>query len=228
MPVSEKLAGVLTPATLAVMAIAPVVVGSAVTCANPLLFVTAVAPDGKLAFDPAMVTVAPGTGLLLASFTTTTSGLANGVPLDALWPEPETTAMLAGVPVPVSEKLAGVATPATLAVMVSEPLLVGCAVTCAIPLLLVTAVAPDGKLTPVPANVTVAPGTGLLPVSFTTTTSGLVNGLPIGALWPEPETVATLAGDPAVPVSLKVAGVAAPATDAVMVRAPVPVGCAVT
>ena len=75
---------------------------------------------------------------------------------------------MATLEVPVSEKLAGVLTPETLAVIVSDPLAVGCAVTLAWPLEFVTPVAPEGKLTLLPAKVTVAPETGLLFASFTT------------------------------------------------------------
>ena len=191
-PVSEKLAGLVTPATLAVMVSAPVAVGCAVTWAWPLLLVMAVAPEGKLTPVPAKVTVTPEIGLLLASLTTTTSGFVKLDPTAAVCPDPDITATLAAVPaVPVSEKLAGVVTPATVAVMVSAPVAVGCAVTWAWPLLLVTAVAPEGKVTPVPANVTVRPETGLLLASFTTTTSGLGKLVPTGAVCPEPETTVT-------------------------------------
>ncbi len=182
-PVSEKLAGAATPVTLAVTVIAPVVVGCAVTLANPLLLVTAVAPDGKLTPVPAKLTVAPETAPPLEFFTIAISGLAKLVPTGELCPDPEDTAMLAGgAAVPVSEKLAGVATPVTLAITVIAPAVVGCAVTCAKPLLLVTAVAPDGKPTPVPAKLTVAPETGLLLASLTTTTNGLAKLVPTGEL----------------------------------------------
>jgi hypothetical protein len=180
-PVSEKLAGVPTPETLAVTVSAPVAVGCAVTLAKPLLLVTAVAPDGKLTPLPAKVTVAPDTTPPDAFLTIATRGLVKFVPTGDVWPEPEDTAMLAGgAAVPVSEKLAGVPTPETLAVTVRAPVAVGCAVTLAKPLLLVTAVAPEGKLTPLPAKVTVAPDTTPPDAFLTIATSGLVKFVPTG------------------------------------------------
>jgi hypothetical protein len=99
LPVSGNVADVPTPLTLAVTVREPDWVGAATTEASPLEFVTAVAPFGKLTPVPAKVTIVPLTGLLLASFTTTTSGLGKFDPTIALWPEPETIAMLAGAPV---------------------------------------------------------------------------------------------------------------------------------
>jgi hypothetical protein len=154
-----------------------------------------VLPAGKLTPAPAKVTVVPDTGLLFPSFTTTTSGLVKLVPTCAVCPDPETTATLAAAPaVPVSEKVAGLLAPVTVAVTVIEPTEVGCAVTCATPLLFVTAVAPDGKLTPVPAKVTVTPEDGVLPF-ITVTTNGLAKFVPTAALWPEPEVTVMFVPD---------------------------------
>ena len=46
-PISMKLAGVLTPITLANTVNEPALVGSAVTCARPLPLVLAVDPEGE-------------------------------------------------------------------------------------------------------------------------------------------------------------------------------------
>ncbi len=118
--VSAKVAPVATPETLAVTLYVPaVVLAVAVTWVWPEALVTAAAeveadaPEAGAVY----VTVAPGTLLPYWSLTTTRSGAESAVPTVALWPEPLTTAMLAGVPaVLVSAKVAGVATPATEAV----------------------------------------------------------------------------------------------------------------
>jgi len=91
--------------------------------ATPLLLVVAVAvaepPKVPLAPLPGAVnvTTAPLTGLLLASFTVACSAVANAVLTVALCGVPAVAVMLAAVPaVLVRLKLAGVATPDTLAV----------------------------------------------------------------------------------------------------------------
>jgi len=69
-------------------------------------------------------------------------------------------------------------------------------------------------LAPLPGavNVTTTPLTGLFPASVTVATNGAPNAVLIVALCPEPLVTATFAGDPALLVSEKFAGVATPAT----------------
>lgn len=94
--------------------------------ATPLAFVAAVTVvtlPVKLPLAPVVgavnVTVTPLTGLLPASFTVACRAVANAVLTGALCPDPAVAAMLAAAPaVFVRLKLAGVATPATLAVTV--------------------------------------------------------------------------------------------------------------
>src|SRR5579864_1037243 len=65
------------------------------------------------------VTLAFGTGFPRLSATSATNGLLNDVLMVALWLDPLTTVMEAGVPaVFVREKLAGVPTPPTVAATV--------------------------------------------------------------------------------------------------------------
>ena len=67
----------------------------------------------------ANVTATPGTGLPPESFTVATRGAANAPLITAVWPLPLVTTMLAAAPtVFVREKLAGLATPLTVAVTV--------------------------------------------------------------------------------------------------------------
>jgi len=96
---------------------------NAVAVATPLLLVVAVAvaepPNVPLAPLPGAVnvTTTPLTGLLPASFTVACSAVANAVLTVALCGVPAVAVMLAAVPaVLVRPKLAGVATPETLAV----------------------------------------------------------------------------------------------------------------
>jgi hypothetical protein len=89
--------------------------------ATPLEFVTAVfVPPANVPLAPvaggAKVTVAPGVTLPKLSLTVTTNGNAKAVVTFAVCGVPLVTAICAGGPgVFVSAKLAGVATPATLA-----------------------------------------------------------------------------------------------------------------
>jgi hypothetical protein len=99
--VSENVAGVATPLTLALTEYAPLVLlAVAVTWVWPLAFVTA--GELRLALAPlagaVKVTVAPGTGLLEASNTVTTKGAAKAVPTAVLCGVPLATTMLAGGP----------------------------------------------------------------------------------------------------------------------------------
>ncbi len=96
---------------------------NAVAVATPLLLVVAVAvaelPNFPLAplAGAVNVTNTPLTGLLPASFTDACSAVANAVLTAALCGVPAVAVMLAAVPVLfVRLKLAGVATPETLAV----------------------------------------------------------------------------------------------------------------
>ena len=89
----------------------------------PLLSVTSVAPPGKIALaplaGPLKVTLALETRLPNWSLTVATSGFENAVLTVALWPLPLVTAMeLAAPGVFVRVKLAEVATPPAVAVMV--------------------------------------------------------------------------------------------------------------
>src|SRR6266481_7982058 len=90
--------------------------------ATPLALVTAVfTPPANVPLAPVCagavnVTVTPETGLLPASFTVTCRVEANAVPTVLLCELPLVAVTLAGVPeVLVREKLAGVATPDTVA-----------------------------------------------------------------------------------------------------------------
>src|ERR1700739_3308947 len=96
--------------------------------ATPLVLVTAVlTPPANVPLAPVCagavnVTVTPETGLLLESFTVACSVEANDVPTAALCELPLVAPMLAGVPeVFVREKLAGVATPDTVAATLYGP-----------------------------------------------------------------------------------------------------------
>lgn len=92
--------------------------------ATPLAFVVAVfAPPAKVPLAPLVgtvnVTVTPLTGLPPASFTVAFSVAVNAVLITVLCGVPPVAVMLAAAPaLLVSEKLAGVATPATAAVTV--------------------------------------------------------------------------------------------------------------
>jgi len=121
--VRVKLAGVVTPETLAVTLYEPVVELAVIAedVATPLALVTAVFPLTKVALAPepgtAKVTVIPLTGLFPASFTVTWSADPNAVLITALCGVPAVAVIDAGVPtVFVRAKLAGVVTPDTLAV----------------------------------------------------------------------------------------------------------------
>src|SRR5260370_834757 len=128
----------------------------------------------------------------------------------------------------VSEKLVGVATPATDAVTLYGPPAVAFAVKVAevaTPLALLVAVfTPPAKvpLAPLPGavNVTNTPLTGLFPASVTVATKGAANAVLIAALCPDPLVTTTLAAGPTVFVSEKLAGVATPVPTAAIGRAP--------
>ncbi len=125
--VREKLAGVATPETAAVTVYGPPAVPLAVktgAVATPCALVVALfTPPANVPLAPLAgavnVTVTPLTGLLKESFTVACSCVANAVLITALWGVPAVAVMLAAAPAKfVSEKFAGVATPATEAVTV--------------------------------------------------------------------------------------------------------------
>jgi len=201
--------------------------------ATPLPFVVAVfTPPANVPPAPldgaVKVTVAPLTGLLPASFTVATSGAANAVLIVALCGVPLVAVMLAADPaLLVSEKFAGAATPATVAVTVYDPAVAFAVKTVAVatPLEFVVAVlTPPANVPLAPlegaVNVTTAPLTGLLPASFTVAWNCVANAALMVADWGVPAVAVTLAGAPAVFVREKFAGEATPATAAVTVYEP--------
>jgi len=122
----EKLAGMATPATVAVTVYAPTVPLAVKTAAvaTPLAFVVPVfVPPAKVPLAPlagaAKVTTAPLTGLPPESFTVACNCVVNAVLMGALCGVPAVAVMVAGAPDRlVSEKFAVGATPETLAVTV--------------------------------------------------------------------------------------------------------------
>ena len=154
---------------------------TAVTEVWPLASVWAVVADSAaVAPEPgaAKVTTTSATGLLLASVTLTTSGLANCTPLPALCGVPEITVTFLGIPgVLVSVNITG-ADPVAEACTVNDPVPV-LAVKVGLvarPSTSVTAVGAPGVAPAPPAactvNVTVAPTTGASLLSRICTTSG--------------------------------------------------------
>ena len=123
--VSEKFAEV-APAALASTLYGPPTILFAVNTAEvatPLVVAAVFTPPAKVPLAPlpgaVNVTTTPFTGLFPASVTIATNGAPNAVLIGALCPEPlVTTTFAAGPTLFVSEKLAGVATPATDAVTV--------------------------------------------------------------------------------------------------------------
>src|SRR5258708_3489738 len=123
--VNAKLAGVETPATEAVTLYGPPTVLLAVkiaAVATPCALVVAVfTPPANVPLAPlagaVKVTITPLTGLFAASFTVACKAVANAVLMVALCGVPAVAAMLAAALARlVSEKLAEVATPTTVAV----------------------------------------------------------------------------------------------------------------
>ena len=95
--VSEKVAAPVAPVALADAVRLPELIGVAVTDAWPFDPVVTVVPEKPRPL-PEKVTLTPATGSPLESFTMTTKGIENAEPYVVVWPEPETTAMLAAVP----------------------------------------------------------------------------------------------------------------------------------
>src|SRR5712691_11650599 len=222
--VSEKFAEV-APVVLATTLYGPPTVAFAVNVAEvatPLALLVAVfTPPAKVPLAPlpgaVNVTTTPLTGLFPASVTVATKGAVNAVLIAALCPDPlVTTTLAAGPTVFVSEKLAGVATPATDAVTLYGPPAVAFAVNVAevaTPLALVVAVfTPPAKVPLAPlvgaVNVTNTPFTGLFPASFTVACSCVANAVLIAALCGVPAVAVMLAGAPARLVNEKFADVA--------------------
>ena len=185
--------------------------------ANPVLLVVTVGEPVNVPLAPvpggAKVTLMPLTGLLLASFTVTCSAVAKAVLMTALCELPAVTVTLAAGPgVFVKLKLAGVATPETLAVTVYVPAVAFAVKMAAVatPLALVVAVVnppANVPLAPVPgaANVTTTPLTGLLPASFTVAVNWFANAVPIMMVCGVPPVAEILAGGAVVLVRLKFA-----------------------
>jgi hypothetical protein len=232
--VSAKFAGVATPETDAATLYGPPAMLFAVNTADvatPLAFVVAVfAPPANVPLGPvcagaANVTITPETGLVPASFTVTCSCDAKAALTVALCGVPPEAVMLAGAPaVFVSEKLAGAATPATVAETTYGPpamLLAAKTAEFAIPLAFVVAVfkppanVPLGPVCGGAVNVTVTPATALLPASLTVTCSGNPKATLIGALCGVPPETTMLAGGTLLFVSAKLATAPTPGADAV-------------
>ncbi len=238
--VSEKFAEV-APVALATTLYGPPAVAFAVNVAEvatPLALLVAVfTPPAKVPLAPlpgaVNVTTTPLTGLFPASVTVATKGAANAVLIAALCPDPlVTTTLAAGPTVFVSEKLAGVATPATDAVTLYGPPAVAFAVNVAevaTPLAFVVAVfTPPAKvpLAPLPGavNVTNTPLTGLFPASRTVACSCVANAVLIVALWGVPAVAVMLAGGPVTVKSTPLLATPATVTTTFPVVAPVGTG----
>jgi hypothetical protein len=194
--------------------------------------VSAVVPLAKVPLAPdagaVNVTATPLAGFEPLSNTVALSGDANEV----------LTALLCGVPpVAVIEaagpamlvrlKLAGVVTPATVAVTVSAPAVpfavkgadVATPLAFVVAVLVFDAVSANVPLAPVAGalNTTTAPLTGFWPLSTTVTTIGAANEVFTMTPCDAPLVAAIVAGAPVVFVRLKLAGVAAPEVAAVTV-----------
>jgi len=127
----------------------------------------------------------------------------------------------------VKLKLAGVDTPAIVAVTVYGPPMFPFAtkvVEVAMPEALVRSVSVEVAFAKVPlapvagaVNVTATPPTGFELASSTVATNGAANAVSTVAVCGVPLVATTVTGDPPAFVKLKLAGVEAPATDAVTV-----------
>src|SRR5689334_3342057 len=94
--VAVNVAGVPTPATVAVRICVPAVVPSVqVVCASPFASVVTVALPADPPLVAANVTTTPGDGAPLLDVTFATTGCASAAPTAAVCPEPETTATFA-------------------------------------------------------------------------------------------------------------------------------------
>src|SRR5215472_15074421 len=196
----------------------------------PLALVVAVfAPPANVPLAPlagaANVTITPLTALPPESFTVAWSCIANAVLTVALCGVPAVAVIEAAVPaVLVNEKLAGAATPATVAVTVYDPAVesaVNVAEVATPNAFVVAVLTPPANVPLAPLggalNVTVTPLTGLVLASLTVTTNRAPNAVLMVALCGVPLVAVTLAGVPAVFVREKLAGAATPDTVAVTV-----------
>ena len=153
----------------------------AVATPEALVMAVTVAILAPLA-GPVNVTVTPLTGLPPASFTVATNGAAKTVLIWALWPPPPVAVMVAGGPaLLVSEKVAGVPTPVTVAFTGYGPAValavkMGEVATPEASVDTVIEVPPPAKVPLAPlggaVKVTAAPFTGLPPASLTVATNG--------------------------------------------------------
>ena len=209
--VSEKVAGATTPPTDAATLYNPAMllamtVGDVAT-PEPLVLTFAVVEPANVPLAPedgaVKVTVTPETGFPPESSTVAANGLAKFVFTFAFWPPPPVAAILAAGPgIFVSEKLAGVATPATVAATLYDPaeLFAAKVGEVATPEALVVALT-DNEPAKAPlgpedgaVKVTVTPETGFPPESSTVAVNGLANELLMATLWPLPPVAAMLAG----------------------------------
>jgi hypothetical protein len=136
-------------------------------------------------------------------------------------PGSEVVVMDTGVEVFVKLNVAGLVTPATVALTTYDPATpLAVALTLARPALLVIAEALD-RIALAPDDgaekVTVTPETGLPPASVTVTCSGVVKALFMAADCVVPPVAVIMAAEPVVLVNTNDAAVAAPGTDAVTV-----------
>jgi hypothetical protein len=207
--VRARLAGVVTPATVADARYVPgVPFAVAVTLATPSASVLADAADSSAeAPEPGTPndTVMLWSGLPIASATPTTSGASNAVPVGVCCPEPLITNTLAGVAsMFCSENETSLVMPLDDALTWNAPAVAfAVASTLANPELSVTAVVllsvADAPL-PGAANVTVAPGTGEPAASVNSMVSGAKKAVPMGARFGSlelpPEMYVSLLGTP--------------------------------
>jgi hypothetical protein len=178
--------------------------------ATPLALVVAMfTPPANVPLAPLVggvnVTTTPLTGLFPESVTVATNGAPNAVLIVALCPDPLVTATFAAAPaLLVSEKFAGVVTPATVAATVYGPPAVLLAVNTtevATPLAFVVAVfTPPAKVPLAPlvggVNVTTTPFTGLFAASRTVACNWAAKAVLMVALWGVPAVAVMLAGGP--------------------------------
>jgi hypothetical protein len=210
---------------------------NATEVATPLALVVAVfTPPANVPLAPVVgtsnVTTAPGTGFWFPSTTVATNGTANVELTVAVCGVPLVAVIEMSAPVMfVRVKLAGVATPATVAVTVKPPVVVFAVNVdeVAMPLAFVVSVSVvvefelNMPLAPVPGavNVTDAPVTGFELLSTTFATSGAPNAALISASCRDPLATEIDAAGPDVFVRRKLVVAVTPATEAVTVLAPI-------
>ena len=194
-PVAVKVAGEpLRPALAAVSVFVPAVAPSVQlpAAAMPEALVVAAAPVTEPPPETtAKVTATPGTGLLLASVTSTLGAIVTAVPTVAVWPSPAFTSILLGAPLtPVAVKVSGgPARPTAVALRVLLP-------ATAPRVQLPAPAVPSSPVTTVPVPTepppdvtvksTVTPETGLPLPSETITLGAKATAVPATAVWPLP------------------------------------------